>query len=84
MGWCNKHETEVARREQERGFLDWERPGPACPLCYDELERQRDRLRNALKGMWHQFAETAPDGTRHTGGLSALEDAADALGIETA
>lgn len=48
------------------------------------MRNERNRLKLALLSMWHQFAETAPGGTRHTGGLSALEDAAAALGIEAA
>ena len=49
-----------------------------CPACTEEVgEAHRDLCIlasiDALMDMWHQFAYTAGDGTRHNGGLSALE-----------
>jgi len=51
-----------------------------CHKEYDELLRQRDELREALIDMVWQFAYTGSKGY-HTGGLSALEGAFDALGL---
>jgi len=51
---------------------------------YDELLRQRDELREALADMVWQFAYRGTYEGRenlHTGGLSALESAFDALGL---
>ena len=51
---------------------------------YDEAVRQRDKLREALADMVWQFAYRGTYEGRenlHTGGLSALESAFDALGL---
>jgi len=51
---------------------------------YDEAVRQRDELKEALIDMVNQFAYRGTYEGRenlHTGGLSALESAFDALGI---
>ena len=44
--------------------------------------RQIDKLWEALEGAWHQFAYVDGNGKRWCGGLSALEDMADALGLD--
>jgi hypothetical protein len=41
-----------------------------------------ERLKQALWSMWYQYAWIDDKGNRHTSGLSALEDCAEALGIE--
>ena len=55
-----------------------------CGLLPSELLRQRDELKEALIDMVNQFAYRGTYEGRenlHTGGLSALESAFDALGI---
>ena len=55
-----------------------------CGLLPSELLRQRDELREALADMVSQFAYRGTYEGRenlHTGGLSALESAFDALGL---
>ena len=55
-----------------------------CHKEYDELLRQRDELGEALIDMVNQFAYRGTYEGRenlHTGGLSALESAFDALGL---
>ena len=55
-----------------------------CGLLPSELLRQRDELREALAAMVDQFAyriKSSEAETLHTMGLSALEDAFDALRI---
>ena len=44
--------------------------------------RQIDKLWEALEGAWHQFAYVDGNGKRWCGGLSALEEIADALGLD--
>jgi N-acetylglutamate synthase/N-acetylornithine aminotransferase len=54
---------------------------------YDEAVRQRDELKEALAAMVDQFAyriKSSEAETLHTMGLSALEDAFDALKIPDA
>ena len=55
-----------------------------CGLLPSELLKQRDELKEALVSMVEQFAYRGTFEGRenlHTGGLSALEDAFDALGL---
>lgn len=51
------------------------------PQALIEIQIENEKLRAALQAMWDQFACTATDGC-DCAGCSALEDAADTLGIE--
>ena len=67
-----------------RLVLDAGNTAQKCGLLPSELLRQRDELREALADMVSQFAYRGTYEGRenlHTGGLSALESAFDALGI---
>ena len=67
-----------------RLVLDAGNTAQKCGLLPSELLQQRDELREALADMVSQFAYRGTYEGRenlHTGGLSALESAFDALGI---
>ena len=65
-------------------LIDGANTAQKCGLLPSELLRQRDELREALADMVSQFAYRGTYEGRenlHTGGLSALESAFDALGL---
>jgi len=65
-------------------LIDGANTAQKCGLLPSELLRQRDKLREALADMVWQFAYRGTYEGRenlHTGGLSALESAFDALGL---
>ena len=67
-----------------RLIIDTFNTAQKCGMLPSELLRQRDELREALIDMVWQFAYEGTkngEGVMHTGGLSALESAFDALGI---
>jgi len=77
-------EIKIANKKDAELICDAGNTAQKCGLLPSELLRQRDELRELLVDMVNQFAYRGTYEGRenlHTGGLSALESAFDALGI---
>jgi len=84
MEICRSWSNSPKYRKHFELFCDAGNTAQKCGLLPSELLRQRDELREALAAMVDQFAyriKSSEAETLHTMGLSALEDAFDALRI---
>ena len=80
MEICRSWSNSPKYRKHFELFCDAGNTAQKCGLLPSELLWQRDELKEALIDMVWQFAYTGSKGY-HTGGLSALEGAFDALGL---